>query len=81
MSSRADKSFISSTVCDLRQRRRIGYFDVKMASVIVQNRKLPIVSDDVSLLIGAPVAKRVKHCPTDLVDRVRSSLEVKSSQP
>ena len=31
--------------------------------------------------IGAPVAQWVKRWPTDLVDRVRSSLEVKSSQP
>ena len=31
--------------------------------------------------LGAPVAQRVKRWPTDLADRVRSSLEVKSSQP
>ena len=30
---------------------------------------------------GAPVAQLVKRWPTDLADRVRSSLEVKSSQP
>ena len=30
---------------------------------------------------GAPVAQWVKRWPTDLADRVRSSLEVKSSQP
>ena len=35
----------------------------------------------VSPLIGAPVAQWVKRWPTDLADRVRSSLEVKSSQP
>ena len=32
-------------------------------------------------LAGAPVAQWVKRWPTDLADRVRSSLEVKSSQP
>ena len=31
--------------------------------------------------LGAPVAQWVKRWPTDLVDRVRSSPEVKSSQP
>ena len=31
--------------------------------------------------LGAPVAQWVKRWPTDLADRVRSSLEVKSSQP
>ena len=30
---------------------------------------------------GAPVAQWVKRWPTGLADRVRSSLEVKSSQP
>ena len=30
---------------------------------------------------GAPVAQWVKRWSTDLADRVRSSLEVKSSQP
>ena len=30
---------------------------------------------------GAPVAQWVKRWPTDLADQVRSSLEVKSSQP
>ena len=30
---------------------------------------------------GALVAQWVKHWPTDLADRVRSSLEVKSSHP
>ena len=30
---------------------------------------------------GAPVAQWVKCSPTDLADRVRSTLEVKSSQP
>ena len=30
---------------------------------------------------GAPVAQLVKRWPTDLADRIRSSLEVKSSQP
>ena len=30
---------------------------------------------------GAPVAQWVKRWPTDLAGRVRSSLEVKSSQP
>ena len=30
---------------------------------------------------GAPVAQLVKRWPTDLADRVRSSLEVTSSQP
>ena len=30
---------------------------------------------------GAPVAQWVKRWPIDLADRVRSSLEVKSSQP
>ena len=30
---------------------------------------------------GAPVAQWVKRWPTDLADRVRSSLEMKSSQP
>ena len=30
---------------------------------------------------GAPVAQWVKRWPTDLADRVRSSLEVKSSRP
>ena len=34
-----------------------------------------------SLSLGAPVAQWVKRWPTDLADRVRSSLEVKSSQP
>ena len=34
-----------------------------------------------SILLGAPVAQWVKRWPTDLADRVRSSLEVKSSQP
>ena len=33
-----------------------------------------------SLNKGAPVAQWVKRWPTDLADRVRSSLEVKSSQ-
>ena len=32
------------------------------------------------LILGAPVAQWVKRWPTDLADRVRSSLEVKSSQ-
>ena len=32
-------------------------------------------------LVGTPVAQRVKRRPTDLAGRVRSSLEVKSSQP
>ena len=31
---------------------------------------------NVSLTFGAPVAQRVKRWPTDLADRVRSSLEV-----
>ena len=31
--------------------------------------------------VGAPVAQLVKRWSTDLPDRVRSSLEVKSSQP
>ena len=31
--------------------------------------------------IGATVAQWVKRWPTDLADRVRSSLEVKSTQP
>ena len=31
--------------------------------------------------IGAPVAQWVKRWPTNLADRVRSSLEVKSSHP
>ena len=31
--------------------------------------------------LGAPVAQWVKRWPTDLADLVRSSLEVKSSQP
>ena len=31
--------------------------------------------------LGVPVAQWVKRWPTDLADRVRSSLEVKSSQP
>ena len=30
---------------------------------------------------GAPVSQWIKRWPTDLADRVRSSLEVKSSQP
>ena len=30
---------------------------------------------------GAPVTQWVKRWPTDLADRVRASLEVKSSQP
>ena len=30
---------------------------------------------------GSPVAQGVKRWPTDLADRVRSPLEVKSSQP
>ena len=34
-----------------------------------------------SNLVGAPVAQWVKRWPTDLADRVRSSHEVKSSQP
>ena len=33
------------------------------------------------ILVGAPVAQWIKRWPTDLADRVRSSLEVKSSQP
>ena len=33
------------------------------------------------LYIGAPVAQWVKRWPTDLADRVRSSLKVESSQP
>ena len=33
------------------------------------------------LVRGAPVAQWVKRWPTDLADRVRSSLKVKSSQP
>ena len=32
-------------------------------------------------LCGAPVAQWVKRWPTDLADRVRSTLEAKSSQP
>ena len=32
-------------------------------------------------VFGAPEAQWVKRWPTDLADRVRSSLEVKSSQP
>ena len=31
--------------------------------------------------LGAPAAQWIKRWPTDLADRVRSSLEVKSSQP
>ena len=31
--------------------------------------------------VGAPVAQMVKRWPTDLADRVQSSLKVKSSQP
>ena len=31
--------------------------------------------------VGAPVAQWVKRWPTDLVDRVRSPLEAKSSEP
>ena len=31
------------------------------------------------LHVGAPVAQWIKRWPTDLADRVRSSLEVKSS--
>ena len=31
--------------------------------------------------LGAPVAQWVKCWPTDLADRVQSSLEVKSSHP
>ena len=34
-----------------------------------------------NITAGAPVAQWVKRWPPDLVDRVRSSLEVKSSQP
>ena len=30
---------------------------------------------------GAPVTQWVKRWPTDLADRVRSSIEMKSSQP
>ena len=30
---------------------------------------------------GAPVAQWIKRWPTDLADRVRASLEVKSSHP
>ena len=33
------------------------------------------------IFLGAPVAQCVKRWPTDLADRVRSSLEVKSSHP
>ena len=35
----------------------------------------------VCLISGALVAQWVKRWPTDLADRVRSSIEVKSSQP
>ena len=32
-------------------------------------------------ILGAPVSQWAKRWPTDLADRVRSSLEVKSSHP
>ena len=34
-----------------------------------------------SYRLGAPVAKWVKHWPTDLADRVRPPLDAKSTQP
>ena len=40
-----------------------------------------IPTDDLFPKTGAPVAQCVKRWPTDLADRVRSSLEVKYSQP
>ena len=46
-----------------------------------QGRHAFLFSNQNSLLKGAPVAQWVKRWLTDLADRVRSSLEVKSSQP
>ena len=43
------------------------------------DRILPVLP--IRLGQGAPVAQWVKRWPTDLADRVRSSHEVKSSQP
>ena len=37
--------------------------------------------DILQFKVGAPVAQWVKRWPTDLADRVRSSFDVKSSQP
>ena len=54
---------------------------------IKQNIKIVCAIEHLSILdlnrliIGALVAQRVKRWPTDLVDRVRSSPELKSSQP
>ena len=41
----------------------------------------PMLYNDIHVVFGAPVAQWFKRWPTDLADRVRSSLEVKSSQP
>ena len=50
---------------------KVGGFD--KVGVVMKYRFL--------LFEGAPVAQWVKRWPNDLADRVRSSLEVKSSQP
>ena len=42
---------------------------------------LPYTELTLHLHALAPIAQWVKRWPTDLADRVRSSLEVKSSQP
>ena len=49
--------------------------------IVLKLSQLPLLIWSTANTYGAPVAQWVKRWPTDLADRVRSSLEVKSSQP
>ena len=60
-----------------------------LKNLLIQNKEtddletwfVALSMQELPRLLGAPVAQWVKRWPTDLADRVRSSLEVKSSQP
>ena len=60
---------------NFRSENQIGYSDNHTMNISYMSSSL------FSAALGAPVAQWVKRWPTDLADRVRSSLEVKSSQP
>ena len=53
----------------------------KTESAIFVSLMYSLLPEDLHSELGAPVAQWVKLWPTDLADRVRSSLGVKSSQP
>ena len=55
-----------------------GFSLLRLAEVVHLVYGAPLLA---LVSLGAPVAQWVKRWPTDLADRVRSSLEVKSSQP